>query len=153
MNAIQRPLMTEHEARDCVQRINSGLEDVRVQLLELYEREGWRALGYPSWRECATTEFHQSQAYLYRQLQAAQVESEISPIGEIGKIPESQLRPLATLPSVKRPEAWNMAVKDAGDNPVTAKTSKGQNQNYCTHGVLVPLKYAEGNLASKVVLI
>lgn len=32
------------------------------------------------------------------------------------------------------------------------KTSKGQNEGYNTHGVLVPLDYAETNLAEKVIV-
>ena len=46
-------MMGEQEARACVARIKAGLDDIRTAGLELEEREGWRALGYDSWRECA----------------------------------------------------------------------------------------------------
>jgi hypothetical protein len=91
----------------------------RHLVLELYEREGWSALGYNTWRECVTAEFNSSQAYLYRQLEAAQTEKVISPIGE-KEIPESQLRPLTKLkdnPDQQR-EAWQHAVESAPEGKV-----------------------------------
>lgn len=90
-------VMTADEARQCVTRISGHLNGARAEVLELYEREGWRALGYDSWRVCAEAEFGQGQAYLYRQLAAARMEREVSPIGEIGLIPESHLRELVKL--------------------------------------------------------
>jgi hypothetical protein len=106
-------LMSEAEARACVAAIRSHLDGARALLLGLYRREGWRALGYASWRECATAEFGQSQAYLYRQLRAAEIERELSPMGELGAIPERQLRPLAALdtPELRR-EAWERAAEE-----------------------------------------
>src|SRR5712691_4040443 len=72
------PQMSRDEARQCVARIAHHLEEARALLLELYEREGWRALGYDSWRACVTAEFAESQATLYRQLTAARIERTIS---------------------------------------------------------------------------
>src|SRR5205807_1142448 len=61
--------MTRDEARQCVERINHHLDEARALLLDLYEREGWRALGYASWRECVAGEFPKwRQSYLYYQL-------------------------------------------------------------------------------------
>jgi hypothetical protein len=65
--------MSRDEARQCVVRIAHHLEEARALLPELYEREGWRALGYDSWRACVVVEFSQSQTALYRQLTAARV--------------------------------------------------------------------------------
>src|SRR5262245_37821707 len=90
--------MTATEARRCVTRIVQAMGEARAELLDLYERRGWLALGYGSWRECAIAEFGQSQSYLYRLLAAGQVEQRISPIGEIGVLPESQLRVLSQVP-------------------------------------------------------
>jgi hypothetical protein len=70
-----------------------------------------QALGYGSWRECVTAEFHQAQTTLYQQLDAARMEMAISANAEIGSIPEGQLRPLAPLRD--KPEevkaAWSRA--------------------------------------------
>ena len=119
MNAIIVNLMTETEARKCVEEIKRGVLNIRVRLLELYEREGWRALGYGNWRDCVTVEFDQSQSYLYRQLEAAQVERNISPIGEIGIFLESHARPLTSLEPEQQREAWALAVETAPEGKVT----------------------------------
>jgi|GEM_PF-5128654 transcriptional regulator with XRE-family HTH domain len=102
-------LMDETEARNCVDSIKNCLESARSLLLDLEEREGWRALGYSSWRECVTAEFEQTESYLYRELTAAKIEREISPIGEIGLIRESHLRPLSLVPSDDRKAVWQQA--------------------------------------------
>lgn len=113
--------MTAKEARKSADQINEAIEGARLQILEFYERDGWKALGYRSWRKCVTKEFGKSQSYLYRQLDAAKVEREISPIGEIGKLPEGPLRELKVLPEGKRAEAWQAAVDAAPDGKPTAK--------------------------------
>lgn len=118
---IVPPPMRAPEARRCVEAINSHIANIRSLLWELYTRKGWLALGYSSWRKCVTSEFDQSQAYLYRQLQAAEIEQEISPIGEIGKIPESHIRPLVQLPSEVRRTAYEEAVATAPNGTVTSK--------------------------------
>jgi hypothetical protein len=113
-------MMDAEEARATIAEIKGHLESARVKLLDLEEREGWRALGYESWRACAAAEFGQSQAYLYRQLSAAKIERDLdSPIGEIS---ESHLRPLSKLDTTEeRRDAWQRANEIAGDAPRTAK--------------------------------
>ncbi len=113
-------VMNATEARQCVAAINAHMVGARALLLDLYERKGWAALGYANWRDCVVAEFAQSQAYLYRQLEAAQIEREISPIGEIGVIPESHLRPLGRLETEQRLEAWQHATETAPNGKVTA---------------------------------
>lgn len=84
-------MMTPEEARQSADAIKRGMNNIRIQLLAFYEREGWKALGYGSWLECVKIEFGQSKAYLYRQLEAAQIEQRIeeaekSPMGDLGKV-------------------------------------------------------------------
>jgi site-specific DNA-methyltransferase (adenine-specific) len=113
--SVSSVLMTGDEARTCVIGINAHLDQARSLLLALYEREGWRALGYDSWRACVTAEFQQSQAHLYRQLQAARIEREISPIGEtLPVLPEWHLRQIAQLPPFERREVA-IAIAQNGD--------------------------------------
>jgi hypothetical protein len=91
-------------------------------IFSLYQREGWKALGYKSWRECVTAEFEQAERTLYKELNAAQVETVICPIGQVGSIPESQIRPLAPLrdkPDELR-QAWSKANTATNGKP-TAK--------------------------------
>lgn len=112
--------MTESEARACADSIKAGIFNVGRQLLELYERDGWRVLGYASWRECAQVEFGYKQSHVYRLLEAAQVERNISPMGENDPMPERQLRPLAALPPETQRTAWQQAVETAPNGKVTA---------------------------------
>jgi len=116
------PGMTRDEARGCVDAITAHMSGARAMLLELYERRGWQALGYSSWRHCVTTEFGQSEAFLYRQLAAAEVEQNLSPIGEIGALPESHLRPLVALRDEpeKQREIYQAAVDTAPNGKITA---------------------------------
>ena len=123
MNDLTIRKMTDKEARECVVKINTNMTNIRSLVLELYEREGWSAMGYASWRECVVKEFKQGQAYLYRQLEAAQTERNISTIVEkTDSIPESQLQPLTKLRNnpEKQKEAWQQAVDTAPDGKVTA---------------------------------
>lgn len=112
--------MTEVEARECADRIRNGIVGIGRSLLELYEREGWIALGYANWRECAQTEFGFRQSHVYRLLSAAEVERNISPIGENGTVPESHLRPLTQLEPDEQREVYQLAVETAPDGRVTA---------------------------------
>lgn len=122
-NAIEIRPMIYKEAREVVDKINANMNNVRYLVLDLYEREGWSALGYGSWRECVTKEFQGKQSYLYYQLEAAQVEKNISTnVEKQDLIPESHLRPLTKLrdnPEQQR-EAWQKAVETAPDGKITA---------------------------------
>ena len=132
MNELAKGPMTVEEARTCADQINANMTNIRVLVLALYERKGWAALGYNSWRDCVVKEFNQSQSYLYQQLGAAQTARNISAIAENSDmIPESQLRSLVKLkdnPERQR-EVWRQAVAIAPDGKVTAahvsKTIKG----------------------------
>ncbi|HVN97058.1 MAG TPA: hypothetical protein VMT62_11555 [Syntrophorhabdaceae bacterium] len=124
MTKIMPSTMTSGEARACIAEINRNLKNTRTLLLDLYEREGWKALGYPNWRECVTAEFKQHQSYLYRQLEAARTEKNITQMAEnlpIGEIPESHLRPLTPLSPLDQRKAYQKAVETAPDGKVTAK--------------------------------
>lgn len=123
--AVEQPAMSEARARELVQVVKGGLNQARVALLELEEGRGWVTLGYGSWRECVTTEFGQVERTLYKQLEAAKLEREICPFGQIGEIPEGQLRPLQAVRS--EPEqvraAWNRAeeiAEEVNDGKITA---------------------------------
>lgn len=105
------PPMTSAEARQTVEQIRQHLESARELLYSLHLREGWRALGYSSWRECAKAEFGRSQAQVYRLLDAARVEVNIgSPIGEL---PEWQTRELKRVPPERQREVYEEAQRVA----------------------------------------
>lgn len=80
--------------REHLVRADHHINQARKLILDLKECGGWKVLGYGSWHKCVTEEFHKSSASVYRQLNAALVELELSPNGRIGEINERVLRPL-----------------------------------------------------------
>lgn len=75
-------------------RADTELTNARSLIWELHEYGGWSALGYASWKACVTAEFEKSASTIYRQLNAAMVELDLSPNGQLGMITERTLRPL-----------------------------------------------------------
>jgi hypothetical protein len=113
--------MTEQEARAQIAAINAGIQSIRLLLGELDKRKGWAALGYSSMRECMLAEFPGGQSHLYRQLEAARIERDISPTGEMNEeIQERLLRPLAPLGPDLRREVWAQ-VQAEGKKPTEAR--------------------------------
>lgn len=88
-------------ARHYIERIHEHLiradyhvNQARKLILDLKEKDGWKVLGYSSWRDCINQEFEQHASTVYRQLNAALVELELSPNGRLGEVNERVLRPL-----------------------------------------------------------
>ncbi len=120
--AIFHPIpMKKKEARATITQVRCHLRDARLLLLDLYERRGWQALGYASWRECCAAEFGVSVSHLYRLLQAARVERDLGGDGAThdGRaIPERVLRELGRLDTAaERQEVWAEA---RGDGEATS---------------------------------
>lgn len=121
MNDLSINPMTEAEARQCVSDIRTGIVRIGHKLLELYERDGWRVLGYDNWRECAQVEFGFKQSRVYQLLQAAEVERNISNMLEIEQpIPERAIRSLARLEPEEQRIAYETSVRTAPNGKVTA---------------------------------
>ncbi len=116
--------MTKIEAEECVRAIRDVSHRMRELLVALYERDGWRSLGYESFAACAQQEFGNSAAYVYRQLAVGSLEKRL-PIGDVGDNKESHLRPLLTIlkDDSMREEAWHLAHAMSPDP--TAKTFEG----------------------------
>lgn len=90
--------MTADQARVLTDEIKNSVQRTWALLLIAYEEKAWVALGYPSWREYATTELDLSQSHAYRLLDAAQVVREIetaagSPVGEISERDARAIKP------------------------------------------------------------
>jgi hypothetical protein len=79
-------LLTKAQAQKLVDQVNRHFDDARALLLELEEKEGWRALGYDSWRSCAIAEFGKSASRVYQLVDAARVERNISTISRLSRI-------------------------------------------------------------------
>jgi hypothetical protein len=91
------PMMDATEARAVVTRIKTHIDVARGELLELKDREGWRALGYRSWGACAKAEFGGSAATLYRQLEAAEIARDLGD-SQFENLPTSHLQAVKDLP-------------------------------------------------------
>jgi hypothetical protein len=83
-------MMNRAQAREHVDQINNHFREIdnhrgeiRALVLNLHEKEGWRALGYNSWRDCVLKEFAASQTRLYELLDEAKVERNISDVGNV----------------------------------------------------------------------
>lgn len=103
--------MEEAEARTCVKDIKEHIKvsDEQHQLARqkayvLWERQGWKALGYHSFLECAKAEFGSSFQHVYRLKSVEETQRQltsISPTGENFQLPETHNRILNALPTVE----------------------------------------------------
>lgn len=150
-------MMTQPEARECADQIREHFTEAKILILELHDRNGWKALGYKSWTECVRGEFADScYRAVQKQLEAARVATEIEdacnwkkfPVVESdkvlgdtklindseceidpSKIPDSHLIALGKLPSEERIPAYKEA--EAGtskEKPTTAEVQKVVNK-------------------------
>ncbi|MBV9386783.1 MAG: hypothetical protein JOZ78_10190 [Chroococcidiopsidaceae cyanobacterium CP_BM_ER_R8_30] len=113
------PVMTEAEARQCLSEIKGHWTSIRALVLELKERRGWEALGYPNLTACLEAEFSDSRTKLVRELRAAEVEKYVLQV-PIGTWPASHFRPLGQLNPEQYKLALDKARELAGDNMLTA---------------------------------
>lgn len=116
--------MSAEEARRSIDRINGHIDQLYRAVLDFYERRGWEALGYTSFRACAQTEFSMSWQHLYRLLDAGRVERNLFLPGE-KTLPEKHARELKRLKDpVHQREAYLRADERAAasgrDEPTTA---------------------------------
>lgn len=126
---VKHMMIGEGRAMQLCKRIRQNMTDARNDLLELYDGEGWRALGYASWRECVANEFGQHEVTLYRQLKAAEVSRELNADPEFAHVqkteavPDRQLRALGDAKIGTRAEVYKIAV-EASDGKPTEKIVK-----------------------------
>lgn len=81
MLALVQKTMTTNEARTAVDQINRHASEIGRLLLDLKERDGWRALGYDTWTACLRQEFVQSRQWLYVLMKAAPVQERMAEQG------------------------------------------------------------------------
>lgn len=114
--------MTKDEARELVTEIKAGISAVGEKLLELYERKGWKALGYLSWRECVMVEFDFEKSRVYELLNFAKVTRNLSAIAEKCPLPanEAQARPISKLTPQLQCTVWPIVVETAPNGHITA---------------------------------
>ncbi|MBT9097491.1 hypothetical protein KFZ76_07165 [Methylovulum psychrotolerans] len=100
--------MTMEEALEAHNSLKGLQKVARKILLDIKDRNGWKVLGHDSFGDYAEKEWGYSQAYAYRLAAAAEVEATIdSPLGEL---PETYLRPLASIPKEDRQLVFDTAL-------------------------------------------
>jgi hypothetical protein len=104
--------MTFDEAQTKHNQLKSLHSAMRVLLLEMRDRKGWKALGFGSWEEYGAKEWNYSKSQLDRLATAARIENILPPMGG-EQIPERHLRPMAGLPEEVIPIIWQEANRKA----------------------------------------
>ncbi len=102
--------MTPTEARAKHEQLKSIHHLARSLLLEMRDRKGWQALGFASFEAYGEQEWNYNQSYIYRLSKAEEIQSTLSPIGEI---PETHLRPLGAVPADERQAIFDEANRKA----------------------------------------
>lgn len=114
--------MTPKRARDVVKEINKNLQSAGELLLEFRDQEGWKALGYKSFKEACEKEFKEqygSRAQVYRLMTQAEVSTNVSPNGDT-HVPVGQAVHLGRLPADEQKDALDEAKEKSGGTPTTA---------------------------------
>lgn len=104
------------EARETDRLIKRHINTTRYLLLDMRDRKGWKALGYESFKEYGEQSLGYEKAYLTRLADAGEISLQLGydpelPIGN--PPPESQLRPLKSVPEDVRKQIWDEATKKA----------------------------------------
>ncbi len=121
-NLCTLPDMTFDEAKAKHNELKSLHSAMRLLLLEMRDRKGWKALGFESWEQYGEQEWSYSKSQLDRLATAARIENVLPPIGG-EQIPESHLRPMAGIPEDVIPIIWQEANRKAEEESI-GRTAK-----------------------------
>jgi hypothetical protein len=120
-------------ARQLTDKIKATTTDLCRLLVEAHDRKAWKALGYKSWAQYVTVEFHLSRQHVYRMLDRALVideiraTAELSPAGDTDGVPsidltEREARDIKPHLAVVKAEIANAIVDTAeADRPAIVK--------------------------------
>jgi hypothetical protein len=100
----------------------------RALLLDLYEREGWKALGYESWEKWGMSKTHAN-----RLISSAEVRENLTPMGVV-PTSERQTRPITSLPPDQQRDVWEEVVRTAPAGKVTARHVEKVVSDFTDHG-------------------
>jgi protein gp37 len=108
--------MTADEARQQTESIRKGVRDIETRLFAIYERQGWKALGYRSMNQYMIQEFPEfSKGQLYKKLQAARTKKNLKEVPMGTSLPERALRPIATNEFIEQPRVQREIIEIAID--------------------------------------
>jgi hypothetical protein len=114
--------LSEQDARKLTEEVKADAQALWAKLLELYEGQAHKALGYSSWGDYWTEEFGGSKSRGFQMLEAGRVLKALEAHSTIVESPanEGVARELAGLGDEEKAAAWEEAVQKHGDKP-TAK--------------------------------
>lgn len=119
--ADAEPVAPQQDLAQLEAIIERGLEtfvDVGMALLAIRDRKLYKQSHF-TFEEYCKERWGMSRSYAHRTIEAAQVASNLLPIGNIPAT-ESQVRPLTNLEPEEQREVWSKAVDTAPDGRVTA---------------------------------
>lgn len=99
-------LMNKAEATEAVGKINNNVLSAAALIRDFYNRDGWKALGYKSWTDCASKEFEHSKQRVFQLLDAATLIEEHPAVATMvaGGSTERAVRELQGVPGDRIPE-------------------------------------------------
>ncbi len=112
--------LTSADVKQSISKIKGNIEATRAELLRLYCGRAWESLGYANWSEFVEAEIGLSVSQSYREIQTAQIEDRLSPIGE-NTVNEYQARALMRVPVERQVEVFRAAQEAAGEGKLTAR--------------------------------
>lgn len=107
--------MTYDEAKEHVDAINRASQGIGQLLLEIRQREGWKALGYKNWTEFLTEEFSYSRKHLYELMKAAPIKEQLVTKGY--RVSNKVASKLSKFPDELHIPILRTAVERYGDKP------------------------------------
>lgn len=117
------------EARAEMDGVRRDVTSACERLARVYERQGWKALGYPSMVACMRAELDLSKTRGYELLAYVKIKKNLEGVSAIAeKIPEineAQAREIKHLPPQAQREVWEASVKATNGKP-TAKAVAAQ---------------------------
>lgn len=147
-NDVAKALLTKSQATKLCEQIRAGVKDVSQWVYELHEGQGWKALGYDTWKECCRLEFHHSDWWGRNQARIAQVKLALPPpkpstepskrvagvaVATPAPLSDKALSALASVPEAER-EAVIEAASSNGKPPTAAairEAAKGESLGRC----------------------
>ena len=123
MSSLDSRAMTKDEAVETDRLIKRHINTTRYLLLDMRDRQGWRALGYENFVDYGKKSLGYEKGYLYQLADAGEISLQLgySPESAIADFPppESQLRPLKAVPEAERQAIWEEATRKAEQEHAT----------------------------------
>jgi hypothetical protein len=125
---LVQPTLTDEEAKELAQLeevVKGGWKnclEVGHALIEIREKKLYRDKNQ-NFEQYVRLEFGLSKTYAYNLIGSAEVYDDLSSIEDVNLKPlnEAQTRCLISLSSEKRVKVWKKVIKEAGNEPITAK--------------------------------